>query len=370
MSQAKTILKSGNFEPGDEKDILALNLQEYGERHVMISAEDFQWRFEQNPAGQAVISVVRDESSGRVIAFTWMVPIQMRLFEHTRPGAMTANQLVHPDFRNTMAYVHLIRHRIQRLRQERVSFRFSFPIEEIWERMRKIEKLSSFTIPLLIRPLDIQTLARHRFSEPWKQRLVSWGGYLGRPLLFPYRIRAKIPEGLSLQWIDEFDNSFNDFWERVKDKYNIAIVRDQAFLNWRFAPVSGREYQILSAVYKKRLVGYLVLRCTDEIRGIPTGLVMDFLLEPGAMEQQTGCAMLAQAQQYFLQEKVWIAGGLALPHTTEFEILRRAGYIPCPARIAPRTFRVAYECLDPTLPDTTDVRPADWFLTIADYEAH
>jgi hypothetical protein len=369
MSRSLTKLRSDLYRPGDEADILAMNLAEYGPADTMVNPEDFRWRHAENPAGQAQITVVRDEDIDQVIGFTWMVPLHMRLFGQDYVGAMTTNQLIRPDYRGSMAYAKMIRHRLRLLRKS-TAFRYSFPADDIFESTVSIEKMSAFDIPLLIRPLNLVQLAQMLYTRRWMGLLSGWGGQVVSPLLFYSRAGTAQRHSLKIEWLDHFDERFDDLWQRVQDKYNIMVVRDRAFLAWRFAPVSRRAYRILTASADGELIGYAILRCTDEIRGIPIGLIMDLLLEPGARGEAAGLLLLANAWQHFREEKVWLAGALAFPHTVEYQVVRRAGYRPCPPRLAPRRFRIAFNCFDSALPDTTDITTCDWFTTIADYEAH
>ena len=370
MTKKAMNLRVGLYQPDDKADILALNLLEHGPTDMMVNPEDFRWRYAENPAGKAQISVVRDEHAHRVAGFAWIIPLQMRLFGKNYLAVMTANQLVHPDYRDSLAYAKLIRHRQRLLRQSDIAFRYTFPIDEIFDRFISIEKMSAFPIPLLVRPLNTAKLARNFFTRRWMQLLGGWGGRIATLLLFYNRDRRSPRHSLKVEWLDQFDERFDDFWERVREKYNIMLVRDRAFLTWRFAPVSERRYRILSALAGDELLGYIVLRCTDEIRDIPIGLIMDMLLEPGSRGEMAGMALLEEAWRYFQTQEVWLAGGFAFPHTAECHVMRRAGYRPSPQRLLPRLFRVTFNCFNDALPDTENVKAGDWFLTIADFEKH
>ena len=91
------------YRVGDEADILALNRLEYGPTDILSTPEDFDWRYAQNPAGQAIISVARDRDSGSVVGFIWIVPLYMRVFGEDWLGATGTNLLIHPDYRGTSA---------------------------------------------------------------------------------------------------------------------------------------------------------------------------------------------------------------------------------------------------------------------------
>ena len=46
--------------PEDREAILALNRLEYGPADILANETDFAWRWEQNPAGPAVVPILRD----------------------------------------------------------------------------------------------------------------------------------------------------------------------------------------------------------------------------------------------------------------------------------------------------------------------
>jgi hypothetical protein len=174
---------------------------------------------------------------------------------------------------------------------------------------------------------------------------------------------------LALHVLDGFDDRFDDFWARVQDKYPVMVIRDRCYLAWRFAGISGRQYRILVVQVGDEVIGYIVLRCVT-IREIPTGLVMDLLVEAGPRGEAAGDCLMAGAWRYFRLGKMWLTGGLVSSHTAEYDIMRRAGYLPCPERFAPRFFRLAYRVHDKKPAVVPRLLPEHWFVTIADYEAY
>lgn len=370
MLRTGSNLRVDSYCSGDEAEILALNRSEYGPLNVMVSLEDFRWRYAENPARRTLISVLRDENAQRVVGFAWAIPVRMRVSGQDCLGAVTANTLIHPGYRGGLTYAKLMRHRWRMIEQHSICIYYGFPVEEYFEALGNAESTSSFLVPLLIRPLNVIRLAGAYFARGLKQSLAGQAERFVAPYLFRNRHRNLRSHRVELTWLEQFDSRFNDFWTRVQDKYPVMAIRNRAFLAWRFASVSGRAYRVLVAAANDELVGYAVLRCTDEIRGVPTGLIMDLLLEPGAQGETAGMMLLDEAWRYFQAEKVWLAGGLALPHTAEYQVLRRAGYCPSPQRLMPRVFRVVHGFGAGVPNDAANLGAKDWFVTIADYEAH
>lgn len=203
----------------------------------------------------------------------------------------------------------------------------------------------------------------------WQCLIMGVGGQLATPLLFRARQSRPGKYNFAPHVLDGFDERFDDSWARVKDKYPIMVIRDRRYLAWRFAGISGRQYRILVVQVGDEVIGYAVLRCAN-IREIPTGLIMDLLVEAGPRGEAAGACLMAEAWRYFRSENMWLAGGLMSPHAAEYHIMRRAGYLPCPERFALRLFRLAFRVHSKKPATAPRLSPEHWFVTVADYEAY
>jgi predicted N-acetyltransferase YhbS len=175
---------------------------------------------------------------------------------------------------------------------------------------------------------------------------VSWSGE-ERPALIGFNLvvalayrRQGIHEMMAAAGTEEGKKrGYHDrFWEQVKTKYDLMLVRDRTFLQWRFHEIPCRSYQVLSARQGTEIVGYIVLRQTD-VRGTKTGLIADFLVLPGEHGNQAGLRLLYEALQCFRQARLPLTGALMLPHTQEYAVMRQAGYLRaaavCAAAVSP-----------------------------------
>jgi hypothetical protein len=189
----------------------------------------------------------------------------------------------------------------------------------------------------------------------------------GNTIWRPTRALAE-PWGIQLSQPTSFDEAFDQFWERVADKYDIIIKRDRAFLTWRFCNTSFRTYEILAAKVGGELVGYAVLRST-EIEGVATGLITDLLVEQSDRGEAAGLLLAQQATTRFEEAGMSLAGCLMLPHTHEFAILRQSGFVKAPERFSPQTFQLNAKSLSPELSQESLAQSSRWFVTMANHDA-
>jgi hypothetical protein len=356
---------SGLAREQDTDKILALNQQEYGLEDVLASRADFVWRRDQNPAGQATIAVIRDDHD-QVVGFIWVVPLRMRVSGRNYLGATGTNLVIQAEHRNSFGYTKLLRRFEQVFKDSNIPVHFSFVSEETYRRRGAQYPQTVATLPLLIKPLDWESLMETRLKKRWQRLIPRWGGQLLSPFFFRRRPLATSQE-ISVEAVDGFGPGFDEFWQRIQDRYPVMVVRDRAFLTWRFAQVSGRHYHALVARAGDEMLGYTVLRC-GTVRGVKMGLVMDLLIADDAVGETAGVHLMTEAEVYFQSRHVSMAAALMASSTTEHRVLRQAGYRALPNAVTPRPFRFAF-FIHTDEGDWASLGAQNWFVTIADYES-
>jgi GNAT superfamily N-acetyltransferase len=328
--------------------------------------EYIDWLYSDAPAGRPTVIVGEDIKSGEIVGYIWNLPYRMKVGAEVYRCNMCCNGLVHPDFRRSAIYATILKTAVK-ASEEGITL-YGFPKQVALFRLQGAGFKSVMPVPLLIRPLDIGRLVQKRLTNP----LVRLGVDLGWRVVGNTVLRQR--GGNIDRWnvkitdVDRFDEGFDNFWSRVADKYEVAVTRDRTFLNWRFRGASFRPYPTIVARADGEIVGYAVLRCT-EVEGIRSGMIADFMVEPGERGDAAGLALVKEATRRLKAMGMYLAGSLMLPHTQEYRILRQAGYVEAPNRVAPQKFRImATQFLEGAYKGGTP--PGDrWFVTMADHDA-
>jgi N-acetylglutamate synthase-like GNAT family acetyltransferase len=368
MKADRTIADLARPDSSDIEQILALNRLIYGPHDILVNRDDFNWRYRLNPAGEAIVPVIRNEA-GEVVGFIWVVPIRMHVRGREWLMAMGTNLVIHPDYQRTFGYVKLLRRFEKVFLEHKIPLHFSFVSEDKYQQLQLLNPRQAITIPLLIKPFDLKELTQRFFTADWQRFISRSADWLVSPLL-SRNVSVKSEPDWNVQTLDHFTPAFDTFWQQVRDKYPVAVIRDQQFLNWRFAPVSNRIYRIVVAEHQGKMVGYAVLHC-HAIRNVKTGLILDLLVEESPIGLKAGFHLLATAEAYFEAERVAMIAGLMVSAAHEYQLLRQAGYRVVPAAILPRIFRYAFFLHGKTPPLGLGASlPYEWFITLADYESY
>lgn len=128
-------------------------------------------------------------------------------------------------------------------------------------------------VPCLVKPLS-----RRAFRRPgWPMAINRLVSALTNPFI---RIisRAK-PLRAEVVPIRRFTEELTFLWKRLAPKFDFAVKRDAAYLNWKFIEPPHVRYATVELRRGEQLHGYAVYRHVQEPRGRVT-LLVDFLADP------------------------------------------------------------------------------------------
>ena len=128
-------------------------------------------------------------------------------------------------------------------------------------------------VPCLVKPLS-----RRAFRRPgWPMALNRLVSAITNPFI-KIISRAK-PLRAEIVPIRRFGEEFTILWKRLAPKFDFAVKRDAAYLNWKFIEPPHVRYTIVALKRGDDVHGFAVYRHVREARGKVT-LLVDFLADP------------------------------------------------------------------------------------------
>jgi len=325
------------------------------------------WLYDENPHGPALEFITRDREvvSGHIA----IVPFRYKVGSATATGSIAINAITHPDYRGRGIFIVLHDLAFQRAVAENIPFTFGFANPNS-ERgcLRHLDYRELTRLPLWILPFNIPKLLA---SLPAK-RSAGWRLAAGaaRPPARLWRAvrRPRRMGGIAVEIITEFGPEADDFWPRASPAADNILIRDRAFLNWRFLQGPTRRCDVFAARAGGRLVGYLAGR-TTLVAGLRWGMIVDLLTEDTKPGRDAAAALVAAYNRHLQSQGADVAAALMLKHAAPARALRRNGYIVCPPALLPREFPVLLHWNMPGEPPPRLFDPESWFITLADYDA-
>ena len=141
--------------------------------------------------------------------------------------------------------------------------------------LKHLEFFTTEALPVVVRPLDLRRVLAHQRGQGWQARLGGAAGQWGWDQLWKLQMRP----GVTVTEVEAFPDAVDGLCAPVLAGMPNAVVRDRAFLNWRYAAHPLRRYRIYLAERDGALRGYCVTGRFD-FRGLEVGVLLDLFGEP------------------------------------------------------------------------------------------
>jgi GNAT superfamily N-acetyltransferase len=258
------------YRPDDKRLVEALYRRVFGTDMADASRLRWDWQYRRNPnnpGGEPEIWIAREGPA--IIGQYATMPVRLAVKGREIKGSWGMDVMVAPERqRRGLGEV------LFRTWDRNVGASLGLGLSEASYRLfQKLKWPDVGPVPCLVKPLS-----RRAFRHPrWPvaiNRLISaltWPVVLIVARARPLRAEVRV--------VHRFDESFTELWERIGPKFDVAVRRDAAYLNWKFATAPHVRYTIAALLRDGKTAGYAVYRHVHEPRGRVT-LLVDFLADP------------------------------------------------------------------------------------------
>jgi GNAT superfamily N-acetyltransferase len=326
-----------------------------------------RWMYDRNPGGRALeyATLHRGLVSGHIAA----LPFRYKFGSRILTAGLVVNAITHPDFRGKGIFIILTELLNKRCAEAGIEFTFGYAnssSEKGCLRHLAYRELGRF--PLWILPFRLPRIAAAQDPGPaaWLRAAASLAGPAARAWSLARRPRGRL--GIDVDRATAPGPEFDGLWESVRTGYGNILVRDRAFLDWRFVQAPTRRYEILAARKDGRLLGYLVSTMTA-VQGLRWAMIMDMLVADSREGRAAAARLVEEHVRRARAAGADLAAGLMFRHAPAAAGMRRNGFLVAPARLLPREFPILLHWnMAEKAPETLfDLK--SWYLTMGDYDA-
>jgi len=258
------------YKPDDRRAVEALYRRVFGNDAAEASRHRWDWQYRRNPnnPGHEPEIWIAREGPALVGQYATM-PVKLSLKGAEIRGSWGMDVMVAPERqRQGLGEV------LFRTWDRNVGASLGLGLSDSSYRLfQKLNWPDVGPVPCLVKPLTRRAFRRPNWPVPIN-RLVS---ALTLPVvLIVARTR---PLRAEVRLIQRFDDSVTALWNELAPKFDLAVRRDAAYLNWKYVSAPHVRYSIAVLRRDNRNIGYAVYRHLHEPRGRVT-LIVDFLADP------------------------------------------------------------------------------------------
>lgn len=275
----------------------------------------YEWKYEKNPAGTAQIWGAISEDNTLVGTYM-MVPWNLKYQDKVLKGTQCIDALTDKNYRGQGMYPKLGAVGIKHMESGYSPLSFAFPNPIAVSGHIKVGWIRVGTLQRWVKVLACGHVIEKVFGH---NKFAAWIGSIldaiRKPFLSEYWSYDTIFE---VNEVTRFNHEFDELWERVKDDYGILIVKNSAYLNWKYFDSPTKARQVLALRKEGVLEGFAVIE-----KGSVFGHIVDIL---SVRNTAVINILLTEISKYFLSVGIQAISFVALEDHFTTDMIKKFGF--------------------------------------------
>jgi len=339
------------YRSGDERALVALFERAFGR-----AIDEAHWRWKLRHAATKVENVWLALDGDAPIFQYAGIPTRFRLPSGETIAMVSVDTMTAPEWRRRGLLGNVGRVVYDAWRDAGIPFVLGLPNERWGSRAGALGWLPLFQLAWLVRPLRPEALVARRLRLPALARL-AWAGGAWNAL---WRVRSRRDPSVHLRQVERAGQEFDQLWHRCEAELPVSVVRDSAWVNWRYLDAPSFAYRVLLAQRAEQTIGYAAYR-VEHLSGATIAFVAELFADPS--DARGRAALLAETLRHAYDSGADRALTLAAPGTPLYRELRRAGFLRRPG-----AFSVEIVPLAANLPVEQLRDPNQWSIAGGDFD--
>ena len=257
------------------------------------------------PEGMFPAWISRDRESRKIVGHFAVIPVHIKLKQSLYPAVWGRDLVVLPEVRKLGIGPFLVESVLKAIKDRASIFIIAGLNEDVYTIYKKFDFTDLGLIPLYVRVKSVRRLIEKKIKNTAFSALLKSISSLVLKIfyLFPDILSFKYRKDtdISVEEITKFDSSFNVLWNESASAIGALVVRDSAFLNWRFIDQPYWKYRIFKAIDRKsnKTKGCVVLR-KGVSKGLNTGVISELFASP--VEKKVIKRLIRFATEHFTKD--------------------------------------------------------------------
>ncbi len=339
-------------QPGDERQLVGLFERAFGHP---VSEAHWRWKFQQLPSPVANDWLALDDD--QPIFHSGGMPIRYQLADGETVAMVSVDTMTAPEYRRRGLLTRVARHMYHTWEAAGIRFVVGLINDQWGSRAPALGWEPLFPLRWQVRPLrPWAVLARRAGASLRKQaspidRL--WNRYQDR--------RSRAGSGIQARLVEQAGPEIDAVWARCAASAGISVVRDQAWVNWRYLTNPSFTYQVVLAERAGVPLGFAAYRI-EEARDRRIGYLAEVVAPRG--DASTVHSLLGYVARSLFAQGADLVAAQTPTDSWYYRTLRQAGFL-----WSWGDFSAEYVPLDPRLRTDAFRAVRNWTMWGGDFDS-
>jgi len=291
----------------------------------------WRWEFGDNPFGSVQTF---SDFKGKIIGHMGLVCVPIKIEKRIILGSQAVDLAVHPSFRREGIFLEIGKKLLRDAKDRGIAISYGVPNDPSYRGHVKYGWFLVSEIPVLVKIMgrkDFLLFVLARFRDCFKRpNLISISKFvrtiqnLMKVASVEYYKHSLCSDFFEKHIVTSFDERFDKLWEEMSSQYQLLVVRNTKYLNWRYVEKPYSNYVIMTVERNSKVEGYIVLlKESHGFLGWKRGYIVDIF----AKSEKAIYSLLHYALEYFAKENVNLVTCWMMKNQSTYDCLLQNGFI-------------------------------------------
>lgn len=334
----------------ENDSILELTKRVFGNQEISEKSY-FSWQYIQNPFGNAIVTIAKDEVKDEIIGTNTIIPIEIWIDKKLIKASLACNVQVDPKYQNKGIFSKLLNSMNSIANKNNISFLYAVPNDNSYNSFIKHNSTKISSLPLYVKIL--------KPSEYYNLKILKIFDSIWKP--------KKIKDSEILPYKKEFSKEFEEIMKKSLERIPIIVNRNIKFLEWRYNKHPTRKYQIFVLKENEHIKGYIIFRIAI-INNKKIGIINDFLIDDNIKNKQKFKKLVDAAIENLYDNGATIVIATFNIKYIEGKIFQKSGFFKTPKFLKPESLNCIVMPFEKNGSNEKIKNFENWFFSFGDYD--
>ena len=239
--------------------------------------EMYEWLFEKNPYNKSGNMMYLLKEGDKVIGCDGLLPNELYVNGKTLLTAHSVKSMTHPDYKKQGIFRMMTENSCERGRQDGVDVVIGLANDQSYPAYKRFGWPTLFEKEVYVKPILINNILKRRIK-------IGALAELGNSIYVAFmknKLKGSMDKEIQFEILNKVPREVQECWDKYKSKYNVLLVKDYKYLNYRYNERPDINYVTVLARHNKEIIGFAILH-NAVANGSKMTSAVEFFTDPGS----------------------------------------------------------------------------------------
>ena len=217
--------------------------------------EMYEWLFDKNPYNKSGNMMYLLKEGDKVIGCDGLLPNELYVNGKTLLAAHSVKSMTHPDYKRQGIFRKMTENSCERGKQDGVDVVIGLANDQSYVAYQRFGWPTLFEKEVYVRPILINNILKRRIKISFLAEAVNfiYAAFMKN------KLKRQMDKEIEFEILNRVPEKIQKCWDKYKSKYNVLLVRDYKYLNYRYNERPDINYVTVLAKLNEEIIGFAIL---------------------------------------------------------------------------------------------------------------